>query len=443
MSGSDTTDQPGTYGSQGVAAPGNSPGARDSAATWTDQAGNLWLFGGYGADSSTNKSTDQGDLNDLWLYANGEWTWKGGSNQIEQPGVYGTTGIASSNNMPGSRWLSAYWRDPSGNFWIFGGLGLDADGTRGHLNDLWKYTVATGQWAWISGPSSICPTQNASGCPGTYGDLGVASASNVPGARVSAAFWTDSCGNLWLFGGQGADSTGANGNLNDLWEFDPTTNMWTWKSGANIVDQNGTYGTLNTAVSGNVPGARSSTAHWTDKEGNLWLFGGVGSDMNLIACQNGATCELNDLWEYNPATGMWSWMGGSDIANQVGNYGNRGVAASANIPGARDTALNWTDGQGDFWLFGGDGYGASTFGDLNDLWEYTNGQWIWMNGSNQAAQPGTYGSLGVPASGNVPGARIFASGWIDTAGNLWLFGGDDIQSIPHGGKFNDLWEYQP
>lgn len=441
--GSDTTDQPGAYGSLGVAARGNSPGARVSAATWTDQAGNLWLFGGYGAGSSTNLSTDQGDLSDLWSYANGEWTWKGGSNQIEQPGAYGTKGVASTGNTPGARWLAAYWTDHSGNFWIFGGLGLDANGTRGHLNDLWQYTVATGQWTWISGPNTVCPTQNASGCPGVYGDLGVPSANNVPGARVSTAFWTDSCGNLWLFGGQGADSTGTGGNLNDLWEFDPTTKMWTWKGGVNIVGQNGTYGTLSTASAGNVPGSRSESAAWTDHEGNLWLFGGVGGDVNGLACATQPACELNDLWKYDPAAGTWSWIGGSDTANQVGNYGTRGDATSANIPGARDTAVSWTDDQGNLWLFGGNGFGASTLGDLNDLWEYTGGQWIWINGSNQAGQLGSYGSLGVPVPGNVPGARNWAAGWSDQSGNLWMFGGDDSLAIAHGGKFNDLWEYQP
>jgi len=46
------------------------------------------------------------------------------------------------------------------------------------------------------------------GQPGVYGSLGVASASNIPGGRVGAISWTDSSGDLWLFGGNGYDSTG-------------------------------------------------------------------------------------------------------------------------------------------------------------------------------------------------------------------------------------------
>jgi hypothetical protein len=35
--------------------------------------------------------------------------------------------------------------------------------------------------------------------------------------------WVDSRGELWLFGGQGYDSTSSNGNgyLNDLWRYLP------------------------------------------------------------------------------------------------------------------------------------------------------------------------------------------------------------------------------
>jgi hypothetical protein len=45
--------------------------------------------------------------------------------------------------------------------------------------------------------------------------------SNVPGARYVAISWTDGSGNLWLFGGQGYDSSGSDGYLNDLWEYVP------------------------------------------------------------------------------------------------------------------------------------------------------------------------------------------------------------------------------
>src|ERR1019366_2198708 len=94
----------------------------------------------------------------------------------------------------------------------------------------------SGEWTWMSG-------SNTGGAIGSYGNLGTPTATNVPGARVEASGWTDSSGNFWLFGGDGLDSAGMEGLLNDLWEFDTSTNTWTWVSGSNLKDQFGSYGT--------------------------------------------------------------------------------------------------------------------------------------------------------------------------------------------------------
>jgi hypothetical protein len=63
-----------------------------------------------------------------------------------------------------------------------------------YMNDLWIYKEGT--WTWMSGNSSV----NARG---SYGDIGVASSSNVVGAREGTTCWTDNDGNLWMFGGRG------------------------------------------------------------------------------------------------------------------------------------------------------------------------------------------------------------------------------------------------
>jgi hypothetical protein len=49
--------------------------------------------------------------------------------------------------------------------------------------------------------------------------------------------------------------------------------------------------------------------------------------------------------------------------------------------------------------------------------------WTWMIGANIGGQNGTYGTLGVPDPGNVPGAQVGAAAWTGKAGSLWLFGG--------------------
>lgn len=155
---------------------------------WADSSGNLWLFGGSDYDSAKTF----GILNDLWEFnpTTKQWTWMGGSRTVPnandcQPGIYGTQGVASANNVPGGRSYAASWTDANGNFWLFGGPGCDSAGTQALLNDLWKFNPSTNQWAWMGGSSKALYT--AYGSPGVYGTQGVASAANVPGGRLSPA----------------------------------------------------------------------------------------------------------------------------------------------------------------------------------------------------------------------------------------------------------------
>ncbi len=446
MSGSSSTNQPGSYGTLGVPSSSNFPGARVWACNWTDSSGNFWLFGGVGWGSPA----DQGKLNDLWKYSNGQWVWMGGSNQpvgIDYPaeaGIYGTMGVPSASNQPGARNSATCWTDSQGNFWLYGGLGFDSAATEGQLGDLWKYS--NGEWTWMAG-SEIAATfltgSTWQGLP-VYGTEGVASPGNTPGARGLSSGWTDLKGNLWLFGGIGVVPSsnagyGEPATLNDLWEYG--NGMWTWMAGPNLGNQYGSYGTLGVPAPGNTPGARSGAAAWTDAAGNLWLFGGDGNGVSAAACAEASICVINDLWEFSPTLNEWAWMGGPDQADQSGVYGTLGVAASSNLPPPREDATAWTDSEGNFWLFGGD-----IAEPYNDLWKYSNGEWTWENGSDQTCQePGVYGTLGTPAAANVAGARTGAVGWTDRAGNLWLFGGDivDCNGYNSTTKFNDLWEYQP
>ena len=288
------------------------------------------------------------------------------------------------------------------------------------------------EWAWMSGSSTA-------GAAGVYGALGVASASNVPGARNNAVSWTDSSGNLWLFGGWGG-SLGTTGLLNDLWKFSPTTKEWTWVSGSNTPGAIGFYGTQGVASASNVPGARFLSVSWIDSSGNLWLFGGEGYG------PTGVNGDLSDLWEFNPTAKTWTWVSGSSTANSKGVYGTLGVASASNVPGARFESVSWIDSHGNFWLFGGDGYDSTgADGFLNDLWEFdpTTKEWTWISGSSTVNASGIYGTQGVPAITNVPGNRSFAISWIDTNGNLWLFGGLGVDSTDTIGVLNDLWRYQP
>ena len=245
VSGTAVANQNGIYGTAGTAATTNMPGGRHEAVGWADASGNLWLFGGEGDDSV---GTANGILNDLWVYniANKEWTFVMGSPTANQTGEYGlaplvgpptTTGAAgtygltggSAGTLPGSRWGAAGWSDSGGNFWLFGGWGLDSTATNvnGALNDLWVYTPnATagqpGTWTWIKG-------SNTGSDNGVYGDeLRPYKTYEIwtPGGRSNATHWVDGQGQLWLFGGEGYDSTSTTGNgyLNDMWRYLPYPN---------------------------------------------------------------------------------------------------------------------------------------------------------------------------------------------------------------------------
>ncbi len=289
-----------------------------------------------------------------------------------------------------------------------------------------KVECGHGEWGWMTGSQAV--NQN-----GTYGTVGTPAPNNTPGGRQNAATWTDSSGDLWLFGGYGEDSNGTLLPMNDLWKF--SGGEWTWVSGPRIGGQNGTYGTLGVPSVNGTPGARFEAVSWADTAGNLWLFGGIGFD------SVGNEASLNDLWKYS--AGKWTWVGGSAVANKNGTYGTIGVADPTNMPGARDQAVVWTNSSGDVWLFGGLGYDESstTVGMLSDLWTYTAGQWTWMGGPKVTNQKGVYGTQGVAATSNVPGARFGAYNWIDASGNLWLFGGCAYDSNGNSAVINDLWEY--
>jgi hypothetical protein len=347
-----------------------------------------------------------------------EWVWMTGSQAINQIGTYGTLESPAPANTPGGRQSPATWTDSSGNFWLFGGYGYDSNGTLMPMSDLWEFS--TGQWAWKGGPT-------LTGQSGNYGSLGLAGPNNIPGARFQPASWTDASGNFWLFGGNGFDAVGNESPMNDLWKYN--AGEWTWVSGSNVGLQNGHYGTLGVADPSNLPGGRCSTAVWKDSSGNH------GYD------SIGANGYLNDLWRYSE--GQWTWLGGSNIANQPSAYGIQGIGAVSNIPGARWAGMAWTDSQGNAWLFGGSAFFTPAIaGFANDLWKYNDGQWTWVSGSNAPYQHSTYGTEGTLSPGNTPGGRFFLNGWVDASDNLWLLGG--YGQIPAStGNLNDLWMYMP
>jgi len=417
ISGDNTTNSSGVYGTKGTASATNKPGNRDSHSAWVDASGNFWMFGGEDHNASA--------YNDLWEYtaSTKEWTWVKGSNTINNKGNYGGARLSGSGTTtPGARLGQASWIDGSGNFWVFGGYGFDGKGNLQLLNDLWVFSKASGEWLWAGGDTTA-------GSTGVYGTKGTGSAGNKPGAREYASGWADASGNIWVFGGWGYDGSGGEGNLNDLWKFNIFFGQWTWVGGATTFGGAAVYGTKGVAAAGNTPGGRYGQTGFADASGNFWIFGGATSSGGQL---------FNDLWKYS--SGSWTWVGGDNTSDNSGQYGTMGVASSTNKPGSRFALTGMPDGHGNIWLFGGYGLdGIGTLGLLNDLWAYnpTANQWTWVSGDNSANQGAVYGTLGTMAATNKPSGRQFSAGAMDASGQIWVMGGGAAASSDH----NDLWKF--
>ena len=415
MKGDSTFNSAGNFGTMGIPAATNEPPAVYAPFCWTDLQGKFWLLGGNNLNSFFTA---------LWMYdpSANNWTWMKGLSSGDQAGVYGTLGVASASNFPGSRSGSnATWTDANGDLWLFGGLGYDASGNFGSLNDLWKYNIVTNEWTWEEG-------SNQGGVLPDYGTYQVASVTNTPGGRwETGSAWRDDAGNLWLFGG-----CSFNGYLDDVWKYDPGINEWTWMQGSVTVGLPAVYGTLGIPDAANTPGGRTSYCNWKDQSGNFWTFGGMA---------NGYAEIYSDLWKFDPLSNEWTWMSGSNLNFATDNSGSLCESNAAFHPGARfENRSLWVDGNGNMWLYGGCTL-AYTYNLYSDLWAYRidSNDWTLVNGSTLPNQPGHYGVQGISSPSNQPGSKMGPATWIDSSGNLWMFGGfQDISALEYS---NNLWKY--
>jgi hypothetical protein len=407
ISGSATLGSAGVYGTQGVPSVNNHPPGAYECVEWKDKQGNFWLYGGTYPRNS-----------DLWKYdpVTNEWTWVKGSGLSNQSPVYGTLGVPDPANTPGERGFgSISMTDTSGNLWLFGGFP--------RRNDLWKYTIGTNEWTWISG--STAPF-----AAGVHGTQGIPSTSNVPGARSEVASgWADAQNNLWIFGGDGYDGSGSSGVLNDLMRFNIATNEWTWMKGSTVNGAAPAYGIKGVPAPANDPGARWSYTKWKDLQGKFWLTGGDAFGMK------------NDTWRYDDSVNEWTWMSGPAAMNHPGVYTATCIFDTVNIPAGRlEHRSSVTDECGRFWMFGG--VLTHPGNALSDLWVFDPVQlkWNWQNGSNVPNQSGSYGTLGVPAPANHPPSRAGAVAWWGNDSRFYMYGGMHDNTV---NSLGDLWVFTP
>jgi gliding motility-associated-like protein len=403
MHGTSSYNAPGNSGTQGVFAPANYPPALYEACEWTDADGNFWLFGGL-FDAN----------NMMWKFdvSLNQWAWMTGTLVQNAPPVYGTQGVPSVTNTPSCRTLGTLtWTDRAGNLWLFGGYGQDVNGVAGMMSELWKFNPLTLEWTWVRG-------SNLANALGSYGYKGIASPGNDPPSRCeTGASWTDSNGDLWLFGGQLP-----NGFANDVWKYNIATNQWTWMSGAQYGAGAPSYGQRGVESPSNDPGGRSSYAKGVDVYGCFYIYG--GGKFNGV--------DYSDMWRYNPSTGYWTWFGGLTTVQYTGQFPGECDHEEENDPGSGFEMRNsWYDSSG-IWLFGG---GTDVFNNPNALWhfDFYTQSFALMKGN----QPISYGAITVPAATNMPPPRKGGVSWKDSNGDLWMFGGVYLAA-----SINDLWKFE-
>jgi hypothetical protein len=110
--------------------------------------------------------------------------------------------------------------------------------------------------------------------------------------------------------------------------------------------------------------------------------------------------------------GEWTWLKGSMGANDPGIYGTQGIPDPNNTPAAVFKAAEWTDKDGNFWLFGGTN---PNYESMGALWKFDPliEQWTWVRGSSSCCQAGVYGTQGIPSPVicREHGEKTFTRGW--------------------------------
>ncbi|HEY4799322.1 MAG TPA: hypothetical protein VII99_09635, partial [Bacteroidia bacterium] len=248
----------------------------------------------------------------------------------------------------------------------------------GSINDFWEYDPSTNIW-----------TQKA----------------NVPGQMRNAAIGF-SIGSKGYIGGGNYYASNYWHNLNDFWEYDPVSNIWTQK--ANLpgpVRQLGIgFSISNKGYIGT--GADSSgyiyyqdiwewdqvTNFWTQKAnfpgGKRWgaygfsigNYGYVGMGDSTYNIGS----HINDLWQFFPFTNTWK-----QVASYPGGTRSGPVGFSIGCQGFFGTGFDTTyNGTNDFWEYIPDtltaavsvGNGTICSGDSTSLYAFGGIHFLWSTG---------------------------------------------------------------
>lgn len=252
-----------------------------------------------------------------------------------------------------------------------------------HFKDFWAYDAdcVTGDAGLISGTSSVCPDEQGV----VYSVSPISNATNY----------------IWSYSGTGATISGTGNSISIDFESAATSG---------ILTVYGTGSCGNGAPSQDFPIAIGQST-WTQKADfpGIERWSGVGfsiGDKGYLVTgakyNNGAYICNKDLWEYNPATGIWS---------QKADFGGAGRYAAVGFSIGTKGYVGWG-------LTG-------PFSYVDDFWEYDPATNAWTQKSDLGSSGSREGGVGF---------SIGNKGYIGTGCN---------HKISYGARLKDFWEYDP
>lgn len=354
----------------------DSPSQRSGAASWTDLKGRYWVFGGYDGTTVTRQLWTSPPLSSPWT-------------NVSPP---------ASAPQPSARRDAKTWVDRNGDLMLYGGF----DG-HDYLNDAWKFTLnselANPRWVQVS--EADIPPEGTADWP----------------AAGPAGAWTTANGAAYLLDGQPGKQV--------LWKFDflsderlpisittpPDTTYQLFVDVRNFVTNQSSLSIAQQPVHGTVTYSSFSTdtlnyrapADWTGTESFTLKLTSPG-------CADAFT-TVNVTVAYET----------TDTCSAMTDVSASPFTPAGSSPPPRRGMTSWTDGNGDWWIWGGrtitgtDGNGDPVQTDFNELWQFTrkteqeNPRWI-----NRT-----------PASGG-PAPQYRSLGWTAPDGDLWLIQGHQM-----------------
>jgi hypothetical protein len=271
----------GSYNGEGTT---GYPSARYLQSYWTDNAGNFWMFGGFGRGVNMGVPNVNLSLNDLWRFnpTTETWTQINSDNNSASAGNYGTINVAAATNRPPNLTGASVAAISNNTFLLFGGT----HASQVFYNHSWTFNTTSRQWTWVGGGNNGLPTSS-----GVYGTQGTANSANIPGTTEShtATVYGD---NYYVFGGNGGGSGGTFGVKNTLMRFDATAliaaNVFAVPTIANVSSSNvfSTRARINYSLNANNANTTSTISYGT-------------SSTNLNTSLAGATASGSGASNYN------------------------------------------------------------------------------------------------------------------------------------------------